>query len=463
MPGVYFYLMREDTSTLIYNIKESMWLVPALLVLAAVLLAPTMVYLDEVFGDAAQEWIPFVFAGGSDGARDMLSTIATAMASVIGIAFSITIVVLQLAASQFSPRVITTFRRDRGQQMVLGMYLATFVYSLLVLRRVRASNEAEEAFVPGLAMLVALILALVCLGLLLYFVQHISQQLLVSEITTRIRSDLDNVSETLYPEDVGQPFDESTTDEDLIAEIEDRATSRMIIRAPEGGYLQTIRESRLAEFVEDPVLAIQVEFSVGSYLFEREVLATVFLTDAISRDEASELAELGEKAFSFGSSPSLRANSQLAVQQLVDVALRALSTGVNDPSTARQVLEELSDWLALTAHRDFPSRVRNVDDGVLVLPQVGFDDYVYQTFGQIRHAVAVGANLLHTIAEMLEKLLATDPPRNRLKAFGDELRALKEETDKISNPIARKRLEERVDALLEDIDSRMHSTAPTPS
>ena len=445
--------MGDDTSTLLFRIRESMWLVPALLVLAAILLAPVMVHLDEVYGDAAEEWLPFVFGGGSDAARDMLTTVATAMASVIGIAFSIIIVVLQLAASQFSPRVITTFRRDRGQQMVLGMYLATFVYSLLVLRRVRASNEAEEAFVPGLAMLVALILSLVCLGLLLYFVQHVSQQLRVSDITTRIRGDLSDVSETLYPADIGEPYDAETPDEELIAHIEESAADTIVIRAPKGGYLQNIHEDRLAEHCGDGVEAIRVERGFGAFVFEREVVATLFVSRShVSLDE-SDLSSIGDDAFSVGSSPSLRSNSQLAVQQLVDVALRALSTGVNDPSTARQVLEELSDWLALTAHRDFPSRVRFVDDCILILPQTGFDDYVHQVFAQIRQATAVGANLLHTIAEQLEKLVNTAPPPDRLRPFRDQLQALKQETDKITNPIERDRLVERVDLLLDDLDT----------
>lgn len=446
--------MGDDTSTLLYKIRESMWLVPSLLVLGAIILAPVMVQLDELYGDAAQEWLPFLFGGGSDAARDMLTTVATAMASVIGIAFSIIIVVLQLAASQFSPRVITTFRRDRGQQVVLGMYLATFVYSLLVLRRVRASNEVDQAFVPGLSMLVALILSLVCLGLLLFFVQHISQQLRVSEITTRIRSDLDDASDILYPADIGEPYDPDHTDEELIADIENSAHTSFPIRAPGGGYVQNIHESRIAEYVDGPVMAIRVERGFGSFLFEREVVATVFLSEPVSDEDRQKLTELGDKGFSLGSSPALRSNSQLAVQQLVDVALRALSTGVNDPSTARQVLEELSDWLARTAHRDFPSRVRSVDDRVLVLPQTSFHDYVHQVFAQIRQASAVEASLLHTIAEMLEKLLDTNPPQDRLMAFCDQLGILKKETDKITNPRARERLVERVDAILEDVSAR---------
>lgn len=382
----------------------------------------------------------------------MLTTIATAMASVIGIAFSIVIVVLQLAASQFSPRVITTFRRDRGQQVVLGMYLATFVYSLLVLRRVRASNEVEEAFVPGLSMLVALVLSLACLGLLVFFVQHVSQQLRVSDITTRIRGDLRDVSETLYPGDIGEPCDVETADEQLIAGIEASAADIITVRAPEGGYLQNIHEERIAQACGDDVEAIRVEAGFGTFLFEREVVATVFLSRSCPAAEKSEFSSIGEDGFSVGSDPSLRSNSQLAVQQLVDVALRALSTGVNDPSTARQVLEELSDWLALTAHRDFPSRVRRVDDCILILPQTDFDDYVHQVFAQIRQATAVGANLLHTIAEQLEKLIDTAPPPERLRPFRDQLHALKQETDKITNPVERERLVERVDRLVEDLD-----------
>ena len=447
-------VLDKDVSTLFFRIRQSTWLIPGLLVLAAVILAPTMVYLDERYGKAAQEWLPFVFGGGPEGARQMLATIATAMASVIGIAFSIVIVVLQLAASQYSPRVITTFRRDRGQQVVLGMYLATFVYSLMVLRQVRAPNGVDEGLVPGLAMLIALILSLTCLGLLLYFVHHVSEQLRVSNITTRIRADLTEASESLYPQDVGEPCDRSTPDEGLIADIEEQARDSVIVRSPDAGYLRSFRESKLAEYIEEPVLAIRVESPYGSFVFQHEVMATIFLSGSPQSIDDERFSGLAQECFSIGSTPPLRSNAQLAVQQLVDVALRALSTGVNDPSTARQVLEELSDWLALTAHREFPSRVRCIDGRVLILPQTSFDDYVHQVFGQIRESSSIGASLLHTIAEMLEKLLETDPPKARLRVFSDQLLVLKKDTDKIVNPIERKRLVERVDTILEDVNIR---------
>ncbi len=291
------------------------------------------------------------------------------------------------------------------------------------------------------------------------FVHHVSEQLRVSSITTRIRGDLDEASKTLYPDQIGEPYDGNTPDEELIATIEERAEDVAIVRSCHGGYLQNIYESEIAEYIEEPVMAIRVEPAYGTFLFKHEVVATVFLKTSRENVDEDRFSQLGEECFPVSATPPLRANSQLAVQQLVDVALRALSSGVNDPSTARQVLEELSDWLALMAQRQFPSRVRSVDGRVLILPQTSFDDYVHQVFAQIREAASVGSNLLHNIAEMLEKLLETDPPKAQLRAFGDQLSVLKEETDQIANPVERERLVKRVEALLEAVDMHISDSS----
>lgn len=409
------------------KIRESMWFIPGLLVLAGLILAPIMVWVDTNFGPFVNEWVPGTFTGSAQAARVILGTIAGALATVVGIAFSITVVVLQLAAGQYSPRVITTFRRDRGQQVVLGSYLGTFIYALLVVREVRSPLEGLDAFIPGLSMLVALILSVMCLGMLVYFVHHTSEQLRVADISRRIHQDLMKIGDDLYPENLGEPYEEGRGDRELIEALQSSTATRCPVRAQRSGYVQQIDASRLGSLLDAPFEVAHVRVEIGEFVLERGTLVELHLEEGAIAHDTEDLDSILDKfrrCVTIGSRPTLAQNPGLATQQLVDIALRALSPGVNDPTTAEQVLAQLGDWIAKLAHRSFPTQVREVDGRVVVLPAPDFEDHVGEAFDQIRRVARTQVHVLHSMLDVFDKIRRTDPPEARRSVFREQIEAI---------------------------------------
>jgi uncharacterized membrane protein len=163
-------------------LKGSLWFIPTLLVLGAFALAFVTVVVDRRFEGSRAQATWFLFGVGAEGARGVLSAIAGSIITVTGVVFSITIVALQLASTQYSPRVLRTFLEDRANQVVLGVFIATFTYSLLILRTVRGESDDLDAFVPSISVSTALLLGIVSVGLLIFFINHIAQSIRASVI-----------------------------------------------------------------------------------------------------------------------------------------------------------------------------------------------------------------------------------------------------------------------------------------
>ena len=186
------------------RLTSGLWLVPTALVALACGLAALTLLIDERFPDLGglRAWF---FGGTASAGRDLLATIAGSLITVVALAFSGTIIAIQQASTQFSPRVIRNFMRDHGNQIVFGTYIATFVYALLILRQVRTADESVDPFVPALSITLALMLALLCVALLIYFIHHVATSLQVATISETIRRELRENIETLYPRDCRRP------------------------------------------------------------------------------------------------------------------------------------------------------------------------------------------------------------------------------------------------------------------
>ncbi|MBA4169927.1 MAG: DUF2254 domain-containing protein, partial [Chloroflexi bacterium] len=181
----------------IEHIRHSLWFVPTASVLLAAIAALAMLALSNAIGATGSE-LPVVFGAGPEGARAMLQAIAGSVITVAGVTFSITIVALQLTSTQFSPRVLRNFLRDSSNQFVLGSFMGTFTYALLVLRSIRSEDESRgDAFVPGLAITGALVLAFVSIGMLIYFIHHISVRIQVTSIVASVANDTLGTLKTL--------------------------------------------------------------------------------------------------------------------------------------------------------------------------------------------------------------------------------------------------------------------------
>ena len=224
------------------NLKASLWFVPTIFVVGAISIAYFLLWLDKIIGSRASEIIPWYVADNASAARAILAVMSGSLVTVISIAYSITILAIQQTSAQFSPRVLRTLTSDRGNQSVLGSYIGTFVYSLLILRQIRDTTDTTAAFVPPLSITGALVLALLCLSLLIYFLDHIAHLLQVSVIIANVHRELIAECDRLFP--AGMHAELTEPIEDLAAEGLPQLDNALDLRASDCGFLRAIDDQR---------------------------------------------------------------------------------------------------------------------------------------------------------------------------------------------------------------------------
>ncbi|MGJ7440994.1 DUF2254 domain-containing protein [Aquipuribacter sp. MA13-6] len=356
------------------RLRETFWLVPGLLCLLAAATAQGLIALDESLDSDSWEGAgTIVYLVGADGSRDLLSAIAGSMLAVASTTFSITIAVLALTSSSYGPRLVRNFMADRGNQLVLGTYVATYLYALLVLRSIRTLDGGdEEPFVPQLAVNGAVLLAVISIGVLVWFIHHISESIQVWTLAKRVHGELRTVVEDLYPEQLGDgPLPPETPG--LVATAL-ATTPVTTVRAGRGGYVLRVSTDDLLERATDDDVVIELVVRPGSYVTEQGVLARVH--GRVADEEAVTAAVRRYLPLAAARSPFQ--DVEFATQQLVELAVRALSPGTNDPYTAVNALDDLSDGLAAMARRRMPSPARLDEDGAVrvVAPAVVLTDLV---------------------------------------------------------------------------------------
>ncbi len=376
-----------------YDLQESLWFLPAVMTGTAIALALGMVRLDEALLLDRRTGSSWLFGGGAEGARGVLSAIAGTMITVTGVVFSITIVALQLASAQFTPRVLRTFTGDRGNQVVLGAFIGTFTYALLVLRSVRSESSDAEKFVPAASVTLAIVLVLVSIGLLIYYIHHAATAIRASVVIDRAARDTLGLIDELFPADVGRPA---------------RPLPSLpldppgVVRATGSGYLQHVDQDALFSLAEERALVVRLEPLVGEFVLPGAALASVWPAGKL--DEG--LAQAIHGTVVLGPERTLQADVELGIRQLADIAIKSLSPGINEPTTATICIDRLGEALVRLAHKGAPEEVRTGKDGGtrVVLHGPPFARLVEVAFTQIRHYgagdAAVAAHLLTTLGRM---------------------------------------------------------------
>jgi len=378
-------------------LRSSLWFVPALMAAAAIGLSFATVALDEAIKHKVLENVGWLWAGGPEGARGLLSTVAGSMITVAGVVFSITIVALSLASSQFGPRLLRNFMRDTGNQVVLGTFIATFLYCLLVLRTVRGADGSE--FVPYVSITVALALAVASLGVLIYFIHHASVSIQVSTVIEVVDRELDAAIDRLFPEELGREVPEQQQPEDKGEVPEGFEREVHPVAAITSGYLQAIDAGALMKVATERDLIFRVRHRPGRFVMPGGDLVLAWPGARV--DQA--LGEQIRAAFILGSERTLTQDVEFALNQLVEVAVRALSPGMNDPFTAVSCVDRLGAALCRLATRVLPAPHRYDEDGNLrvIADVVTFAGAVDAAFTQIRQygrtSMAVTVRLLDTI------------------------------------------------------------------
>jgi uncharacterized membrane protein len=427
--------------------KSTLWFLPTMGAILAAILAIVVVYVDDLL-DLREHSIetPWLFGAGSDGARGVLAAIAGSVITVIGTAFSITVVGLQLASSQFTPRVLRQFTGDRINQVVLAVYIGTFTYSLLVLRTVQsAADESSPGFVPVIGVSIAIGLALVCIALLILFIHHMAQQMQVSYILHRATNDALDLVDSYFRESI-EPVPSSTRRDYAQGEGQD-------VLSDSTGYLQHYDYDHLLGTARANDLTIRMLVPMGAYLNRSQPIARIWTAsgDAVDLEEAGRAVR---GAFVTGPERTLHADLPLGVRQIADIALKALSPAINDPTTATLALDRLSEVLARAGRLALPERILYVDDRPAVfLPRIGFDELTNIAFTQVRHYGRADLVLMLHLTRTIERVAALVQERHHevlkrhlelVRAAGDQGLTLGPE---------REALAEAVDAALERIEA----------
>lgn len=377
-------------------LRSSFWFVPSVLIVLSVLSATLLTRMDRWLGADRFIELTVIYSGNADGARLILSAMATSVVTIAGVVFSITIVVLSLASSQFGPRLIWNFMHDIANQTVLGTFVATFMYCLVLLGTIQESGPSA-GFVPRLSVTFAFVLSVVNVGVLVYFIHHVSASIHANSVVAAVWRDLQDSIATIYPDGIG--VDESRVEGRQAPP--DFARGRAV-HFEADGYIEAVVPETLMQAAVRADIVLRLEYRPGHFVVRGDPLAVVCpperATDALTRELNG--------AFILGTQRTYEQDIEFSVHQLVEIAVRALSPGVNDPYTAVTCIDWLSAALSRLARREFPSAARYDGDGrlrVVVYPFT-FTGLLSAALNQIRQAgrsnVAVSIRLLEGLAKL---------------------------------------------------------------
>lgn len=374
------------------RLRGTYWFLPSVVTIASLVLGVVLTQIDRLYPDVA---LALAFTGGADGARGILVAVAGSMITVVSVTFSVTIVALTVSSQHFGPRLLNSFMRDKAAQLVLGTFIGTFAYCLVVLRTVQGEGDGYARFVPHLAVTMALVLTLISVGTLIYYVHHVSSSLQVSEIAAGVTRDFEAAIDRMYPEKSGS----APAEPQLMPPSPPPGAVRIPARV--SGYLQEVDGERLLRVTEDEDVTVWMRAAPGEFVTEGGTLAAVHPAPA-DRDAFS--ARL-HAVLVIGNDRTARQDVGFAVQQLVEVALHALSPGMNEPFTAITCIDRLGQGLSKLAGRSLPDARRLDGQGRLriVAPPQTFEQTLRDAIGPIRRHAKGDAY----ICERLLQVLAT--------------------------------------------------------
>jgi len=360
-------------------LRTSLWFVPAIEVMAAIGLFVVTLAADRAAyrGDfALPSW---VISGSADAARQILTTIAAAIITVVGVVFSIILVTLTLASTQFGPRMLRNFIRDRGTQLTLGTFVATFVYSILVLVSIGTGSHGD--FVPHISVTVTLGFTVIDMGVLIYFIHHTAISIQLPQVIASIAGDLAGAIEEQGSGGTGRAVLESgPSTVELVARTEAEGG---VLLAPVSGYVQFIKHQNLVRLATAADAVINLEYRPGHFIVAGHRFATVWPPEA-----APLIHQALGRAHIIGPYRTLTQDASFGIDQLVEIAIRALSAAVNDTFTALTCIDWLGENLCKIVTRWHPARVYRDGRGFIrvISAEPAYDRLVQRSFEKIRQS-----------------------------------------------------------------------------
>ncbi|RJP81043.1 MAG: DUF2254 domain-containing protein [Candidatus Zixiibacteriota bacterium] len=385
------------------SLKTNFWFVPTLMATTSVVLATLLINLDAVIQTDLTNVFSIFYTGSPDGAREVLGVIAGSMITVAGVVFSITMVALTLASNQFGPRLLRNFMRDTGNKIVLGTFISTFIYCLIVMRTIRG-NEGDE-FVPHVAVTFGVVLALAGIGVLIYFIHHASASIQADRVVTAVYDELNEGIKNIFPEHSGANPDEASADIEEIHLPEEENRPSYSIQSEVEGYIQAVNSDGLMKIAMENGLVLQLSRRPGKFVPRGGELVRIWPEEHVTERMEKSI----RKAFIIGHQRTPEQDVEFSMNQLVEVAVRSLSPSLNDPFTAIICLDYLGAALCQIAERPIPSRYRFDDQGNLrvIADSETFSGMMDAALNQIRQngirSVAVTVRLLETLEQIARK------------------------------------------------------------
>lgn len=402
--------------------RSSFWFVPAVMVLDAVVLATVLIIVDANADLQIVERWPLLFGAGAAGARGLLTAVASSMITVAGVVFSITLVAISLTSSQYTSRVIRNFMRNRVNQVVLGVFVGIFAYCLVVLRTIRGGDEG--AFVPSLAVLGGLFLAFVGIAFLIYFIHHISKSIQASSIIASAAQETISAVDHLFPEGTDEEGGEDTGGRPLMPPANQ---SWIAIPARETGYIESIEMNDLLDTARKHSIVLRMERSIGEFVVEGTPLVSVsgpFDPDERIIDGVNEIYVISRQR-------TVEQDPAFGIRQIVDIALKALSPGINDTTTAVICVDYLSAILIrIGARRIAASNLMDQGELLVITRSTSFGSLLDQAFDQIRQNAAGNVAVMSRMLDALQTIASlTTSPIRRL-ALREQVQCIAELADR---------------------------------
>lgn len=356
-PGLHLAQVRA-------HLRSSLWVAPALAVSLAIGTAVLLISIDQSLAQHRRDW--FLFDGGPESARELLSTITSSMLTFTALVFSITILVLQLASNQFSPRVIRTFLREQVAKWAMGVFVGTFVYSMVVLSQVRT---VPPTFVPAAATWFALVMAVVSVAVFILYIHRMAHSIRAISVIDKIAAETRAAIDRMFPDEVAEPTPQE-------AAVPDRRPDQVLSHREPPGVVAFVDTDQLMLIATRCDAVIEILPRVGDFVPTGCPLLRIW---------GSVETEDCRAAIGIEIERTMEQDPAFGFRQLVDVAVRALSPGVNDPTTAVQALDHIHDLVRRLTLRQFPARTRADDAGDLriIAARPEFEELVRLAFEEI--------------------------------------------------------------------------------
>jgi uncharacterized membrane protein len=426
------------------RLRTSYWFIPTLMLVGSAVLAWLTIQVDDATDPEKIPWLgEVVYSGGPDGVHALLSAIATSMITVAGVVFSIAIVTLQLASTQFGPRMLANFVKDRGNQITLGTFVAAFLYSVLVLRVVRTDDAAS---VPHLSVTVALGLAVAGLVVFIYFVHHVATTIQAPNLVDAIADELRAGVDSMFPdvediEDAGRPTGEPTLPDDF-------AQHSRRIPASQVGYVQVVDLEALTQVAREHDLVLAVETRPGRFVVGHSDFVRAYPAERVTVDAVEAIGA----ALTTGARRTPQQDIEFPIRQMVEIAVRALSPAINDPFTAGTCVDHIGAGLCEIARRRLPEPYIVDADGslrVVVGDPLTWERLVGGGLEQIRQAASFHTAVYISLLETLVQVAACVRSPERLEPLMREGRLVWEAAERnVEAEADQEVVEQRYDALV---------------